>query len=196
MLETYGFNNPLFGKNPKANILNKEPIEALITYENGQTLEIKSANSKHWKITYTSNPQSETFTTYATSLCNARDLLKNQIKAVALPKYDDFQKSMQEKAKQAKKFEHLYENIVKKCKSYKSDEYHIFNAEISISIPQHKLIKEKKELVEEVFAQYLKILNEFVPEQKLYHKEYLDDKLNFKIRTDRNGTNFPIKKTN
>lgn len=194
LLETYGFNNPLFGKKPKANILNKEPIEALITYENGQTLEIKSANSKHWKITYTSNPQSETFTTYATSLCNARDLLKNQIKAVALPKYDDFQKSIQIKAKQAKKFEHLYENVVKKCKSYKSDKCYIFNAEISISTPYHKPIKDKKEIIEEVFNQYLDILNEYVPEQKLYYKKYFDEKLIFKIQTNKNGTNFPVKK--
>lgn len=102
LLENYGFNNPLFGKNPNADILNKNPLEALITYENGEILKIKSANSKHWKITYSSKSQSETFTTYATSLCTARDLLKGQIKAVALPKYDDFQKSMREKVDQIK----------------------------------------------------------------------------------------------
>lgn len=194
LLENYGFNNPLFGKNPNADILNKNPLEALITYENGEILKIKSANSKHWKITYSSKSQNETFTTYATSLCAARDLLKGQIKAVALPKHDDFQKSMQEKVDQTKKFEHLYENVVKKCKSYKSDKCHIFNAEISISTPYDKSIKDKKQIIEEVFNQYLDILNEYVPEQKLYYKKYFDDKLIFKIQTNKNGTNFPIKK--
>lgn len=194
LLENYGFNNPLFGQKPNVNIVNKEPLEAFIIYKNDETLNIKSANSKHWKIEYSSKSQGETFTTYATSLRKARNLLKEQINAVALPKYDDFQKSMQEKVNQTKKFEHLYENVVKKCKSYKSDKYHIFNAEISISTPYHKPIKDKKEIVEEVFNQYLDILNEYVPEQKLYYKKYFDEKLIFKIQTNKNGTNFPVKK--
>lgn len=194
LLENYGFNNPMFGQKPNVNIVSKEPLEASIIYKNGETLNIKSSNSKHWKIEYSSKSQNETFTTYATSLRTARDLLKDQIKAVALPKYDDFQKSMQEKVNQTKKFEHLYENVINKCKSYKSDKCHIFNAEISISTPYHKTIEDKKEIIEEVFKQYLNILNEYVPEQKLYYKEYFDDKLIFKIQTNKNGTNFPVKK--
>lgn len=194
LLENYGFNNPLFGQKPNMNIVNKDPLDAIITYENGETLHIKSENSKHWKIAYSSNSQKEIFTTYATSLRKARYLLKEQINAVALPKYDDFQKSMQEKVDQTKKFEHLYKNVVNKCKSYKSDKCHIFNAEISISTPYHNVIEDKKEIVEEVFNQYLDILNEYVPEQKLYYKEYFDDKLIFKIQTNKKGTNFPIKK--
>lgn len=194
LLENYGFNKPMFGQKPNVNIVSKEPLEASIIYKNGETLNIKSSNSKHWKIEYSSKSQNETFTTYATSLRTARDLLKDQIKAVALPKYDDFQKSMQEKVNQTKKFEHLYENVINKCKSYKSDKCHIFNAEISISIPYHKTIEDKKEIIEEVFKQYLNILNEYVPEQKLYYKEYFDDKLIFKIQTNKNGTNFPVKK--
>ena len=103
LLENYGFNNPMFGQKPNVNIVSKEPLEASIIYKNGETLNIKSSNSKHWKIEYSSKSQNETFTTYATSLRTARDLLKDQIKAVALPKYDDFQKSMQEKVNQTKK---------------------------------------------------------------------------------------------
>lgn len=194
LLENYGFNNPMFGQKPNMNIVSKEPLEAFIIYKNGETLNIKSSNSKHWKIEYSNKSQNETFTTYATSLRTARDLLKDQIKAVALPKYDDFQKSMQEKVNQTKKFEHLYENVINKCKSYKSDKYHIFNAEISISTPYHKTIEDKKEIIEEVFKQYLNILNEYVPEQKLYYKEYFDNKLIFKIQTNKNGTNFPVEK--
>lgn len=199
LLQTYGFDNPLFGRKPEVNILSKEPIKAIINYENGEELEITNENFKYWELTYSNESHPKNITTYANLLKNARDLLKDQIKALVLLKMptlsraDDFQKSMQEKMKTQKKFEHLYQNVVKKCKSYTSEKRHIFNAEISISIPGHKLMEDKKSIVKEIFKQYRDILNEFVPEQTLYYKEYLDDKLIFKIQTNEKGTKFPIK---
>ena len=108
LLQTYGFDNPLFGRKPEVNILSKEPIKAIINYENGEELEITNENFKYWELTYSNESHPKNITTYANLLKNARDLLKDQIKALALlkipalSKANDFQKSMQEKIKTQK----------------------------------------------------------------------------------------------
>ena len=105
LLQTYAFDNPLFGRKPKVNILSKEPIKAVINYENGEELEITNENFKYWELTYSNESHPKNIIAYANHLRNARDLLKDQIKAFALikiptlSKADDFQKSMQEKMK-------------------------------------------------------------------------------------------------